>query len=294
MGSEAAADNQAKPPKGQYDVARIPPRMLRGKLAPDSFELDGVTWTRQKHLKADFFAATGCYVAPDGRRVCLKHFHTEPYCLIPLGWAGRYMCRREMRFYRHLAGLEGLPGLVGQVGPSAFAHEWIEGHDLLEGGLAPHRSAGEGGVPVPLNDDIERQEGQAPFAAQKEPVPDDFFERLARLVLELHARGVAYVDLNKPDNVLVGDDGRPYLVDFQISYLRPGRWNLVGRWLFRALCREDLYHVRKLKRKVRRDLMSPEELRESYRRSFLLSVHRRIAHPFQRLRRWALARLGAR
>jgi predicted Ser/Thr protein kinase len=255
-------NDAANPVRGQYDVARIPPKMLRGKLAPDSFELDGVTWRLEKHLKADFFASTGRYVAPDGRRVCYKHFHTERYLIFPLGWAGRYMCRREMGFYRLLSGVEGIPELVGRHGRSTLVHQWIDGADLLD---------------------------------RRGDVPDDFFDRLAALTDDLHARGVAYVDMNKPDNVLVGDDGRPYLVDFQISFRRPPqRWRLVGRWLFKVLCREDRYHVCKLKRKMRRDLMSPEELASSYRRSWLLSVHRKFAHPFQRVRRWLLTKLGAR
>jgi tRNA A-37 threonylcarbamoyl transferase component Bud32 len=126
-------------------------------------------------------------------------------------------------------------------------------------------------------------------------VPDDFFERLERLVGRLHERGVAYVDLNKPDNVLVGEDGRPYLVDFQISYRCPAaRWRVFGRAFFRQLASEDWYHVRKLKRKFRRDLMTAEEIEQSYERSWVLGVHRKFAHPFQQVRRWVLARLGAR
>ena len=248
--------------KGQYEVARIPPRMLRGKLVPERFELAGVEYALEKHLKADFFAATGRYVDAAGRRVCLKHFHTESWLGLPLGWAGRYMCRREMGFYRHLAGVEGVPGLVGQVGASGMVHEWVEGCDLLD---------------------------------CAEPVPDDFFERLEQLVGRLHERGVAYVDLNKPDNVLVGENGRPHLVDFQISYRFPAaRWRLFGRSLFRQLAHEDLYHIRKLKRKFRRDLMTAEEIEQSYERSWVLGVHRKFAHPFQQVRRWVLTRLGAR
>ena len=262
---------QEKTEKGQYDVARIPPRSLRGKLCPDRFEVEGVTYTLEKHLKHDFFASTGCYLGDNGQRVCLKRFHTESFLLIPLGWSGRYMCNREIRFYRHLADVEGIPALVGKLGSSGLVHQWVEGCDLLD-------YAAKGADPEPA-----------------EKVPDNFFDRLEQLTVDLHHRGVAYVDLNKPDNVLVGDDGRPYLVDFQISFRRPRRrWNLPGRWLFNVLCREDLYHVRKLKRKFRRDLMDDEELRRSYDRSLLLSFHRKFAHPFQKLRRWVLTKLGAR
>ena len=264
MAEDRPNDDAARPapPKGQYDVARIPPRMLRGRLAPESFDLDGVTWRLEKQLKADFFASTGRYLAPDGRRACYKHFHTERYLVLPLGWAGRYMCRREMAFYRLLAGVEGIPALIGQADASTLVHQWIDGADLLE---------------------------------RRGNVPDDFFDHLEKLAERLHARGVAYVDMNKPDNVIVGDDGRPYLVDFQISFRCPKQaWRLFGRRLFKVLCREDRYHVRKLKRKMRPDLMTPEELAASYRRSLLLGLHRKFAHPFQRLRRWLLTKLGAR
>jgi len=257
--------------KGQYEVARIPPRILRGKLVPEEFELAGVLYRLEKRLKHDFFASTGRYVDEGGRRVCLKHFHTEPCLGIPLAWSGRYMCNREMRFYRHLAEVEGVPALVGKLGDSGMVHAWVDGCDLLD----VEMEAWEGG--------------------RRAKVPEDFFDRLERLARELHDRGVAYVDLNKPDNVLVGDDGGPYLVDFQISYRRPeGRWGGAGRWLFRQLVREDLYHVRKLKRKFRRDLMTEDELARSYERSTLLSIHRVFAHPFQRMRRWVLTKLGAR
>ena len=263
--------SSAAPPKGQYDVARIPPRSLRGRLCPDTFTLDGAVYTLEKHLKHDFFASTARYRGDHGRRVCLKHFHTESCLLIPLGWAGRYMCNREIGFYRHLADVEGVPALVGKLGESGMVHEWIEGCDLLD------------------------YAQDARMGRPERRGADDFFDRLDQLALTLHQRDVAYVDLNKPDNVLVGDDGRPYLVDFQISYRRPRRrWNLLGRWLFGVLCREDLYHVRKLKRKFRRDLMTDHELRRSYQRSFLLSFHRQFAHPFQRVRRWVLTKLGAR
>lgn len=258
--------------KGQYDVARLPPKMIRGNLAPEGFELDGVAYRLEKHLKADFFAATGRYIDDAGRRVCLKHFHTESFWLLPLGWAGLYMCNREIGFYRYLADVTGIPGLVGKLGTSGMVHEWVDGCDLLD---------------VPQ---VETEGG-----GRRALVSDEFFDQLEALARELHDRGVAYVDLNKPDNVLAGDDGRPHLVDFQISFRRPRqKWRIFGQWLFKVLSREDLYHVRKLKRRFRRDLMSAEEIERSYERSFLLSAHRKVAPTFQRVRRWILTKLGAR
>ena len=68
-----------------------------------------------------------------------------------------------------------------------------------------------------------------------ERVSDTFFDELAELVSWLHERHMAYVDLNKRQNILMGDDGRPYLIDFQISlHLPPTGWR---RWRGLMHCR---------------------------------------------------------
>lgn len=242
----------------------MPKRILRGGWARDSFTLAGRTYRLEKVLKHDFFAVTGRYRESDGRAVCLKHYHTEPWLGWPLDWAGRLMADREVRHYRLLGDLDGVPRLLGRVGQSAFAHEWIEGHDLLD---------------------------------QTAPLPDDFFDRLDALVRTVHSRGMAYVDMNKPDNVLVSREGRPVLVDFQISLApRPGRWPLgaMKRRLLGMLQEADLYHVRKLKRLYREDLMTPEELAASYRRPWFLNLHRVFGAPLRDLRRKFLEWVGSR
>ena len=246
------------------EQGRVPKRILRGKMPRARFELDGCTWRLEKILKQDFFAATGRYVSDDGRRACLKHYHTEPFLGVPLDWAGRLMADREVRHYRLLQDLGGVPRLLGRVGRTAFVHEWVDGEDLLD---------------------------------RKTAVPDDFFDRLDTLLAALHACGMAYVDMNKPDNVLVGEDGRPVLIDFQISWApRPSRGPLgwAKRKFLAALQREDLYHVRKLKRRCRPDLMTPQEIEATKRRSLVLNLHRLVGAPLRDLRRKFLEWLGAR
>ena len=54
-----------------------------------------------------------------------------------------------------------MPRVLGRVGTNAFAHEWVEGNDLLD---------------------------------YRGKVPDDFFDRLEALVRALHERGMAYVE----------------------------------------------------------------------------------------------------
>ncbi len=81
----------------------------------------------------------------------------------------------------------------------------------------------------------------------------DFFERLAELVGEVHALGVCHNDLHKEQNVIVGVDGRPCLVDFQLASVhdRDSRARRVRR-------REDLRHVEKHRRRYLRDGRGPE------------------------------------
>jgi hypothetical protein len=105
---------------------------------------------------------------------------------------------------------------------------------------------------------------------------------------------MACVDLEKPANVLVGDDGRPYLLDFQISWPWPLGWLIhtrPARWLCRRLQQGDIYHLRKLQRRFRPDQMTARELADSYRRPWPVRVYTFLTRPLTRLRRQALSRV---
>lgn len=139
-----------------------------------------------------------------------------------------WLALRERSLYARLAGIQGIPALHPDHGHNWFMHEFIPG--------------------LPLH--------------RRRPVPAGFFDDLERVLKELHARRVAYVDLSKRSNVIVGDDGRAYLVDFQIS--------VVGaRWLMR----EDQFHLEKLRRTPRQ-------------RSAVNRLHKRLLRlPYQKVRR---------
>ena len=119
-------------------------------------------------------------------------------------------------------------------------------------------------------------------------LPRDFFERLEEVVRALHERGVCHNDLHKEANVLVGEDGRPALVDFQLASVHPR----AGR-AFAVRAREDLRHVWKHRSHYFRALGVVDPLAGSEpRRSFVAATWKRFVKPLYRAlvrvlpRRW--------
>lgn len=172
----------------------------------------------------------------------------------------RACMRRELATCRALEGVEGIPWRAQPVDRDSFLREWVEGRDLL----AHERAGGR--------------------------LADDFFERLAATLTEVHARGVAIVDLAKRDNVIVGTDGRPWIIDYQLSLRdRPGRRGLLAalsRRVVEQAQRDDWRHLYKAKRALRPDLLTDEELARSRARSPLGRLHALIWTPLRPVKRW--------
>ena len=115
------------------------------------------------------------------------------------------------------------------------------------------------------------------------------------MVDTVHARDVAYVDLEKRENIIVGDDGRPYLIDFQISlHVPPGRGPLrrIARWILARFQQSDRYHLLKHWRRHRPDQLSPEQIAHSRRAGAWIQLHRTLTRPLVRLRRRTLSRVA--
>lgn len=102
-----------------------------------------------------------------------------------------------------------------------------------------------------------------------------FFRDLARLIDEMHARGVAHCDLRSPNNTLLDEGGGPVIVDFVASVHAGRRWNLPARWVFRAFSQADRDAMAKLKRHVAPELLTDAD------RTLLTS-----SGPLQRSARW--------
>jgi hypothetical protein len=244
----------------RHDRAVYAMRALGKAALPAELTIGTEVFRLLRTIKHDFFAATAFYRNDTGRLVVLKMSRSADFAGFPLGWLGRWLCRREVRFYARLSDLPNVPCVLGLVGRNGFVHDYVFGRPLQKG----------------------------------KPVPDGFFTQLTELLEELHRRDIAYVDTNKPENILLGDDGRPHLIDFQISWdlHELGNWWL-NRWWLRRLQREDFYHILKHKSRLRADELTPDEQARAEHRSPLIRLHRFLTKPYFKFRRRTFQRLRA-
>ncbi len=248
-------------PPGAPDVKRplYALRALGRDDPPEHFALGQSTYTRTQIIKHDFFAATAFYVDAHGTRAVAKFGRAAPWCGLPLAFIGRLLRDREVRFYNALSDVPNVPANLGNVGATGFAHAFVPGRPL----------------------------------DKHHPVPDTFFADLQALLHDIHAREMAYVDTNKPQNILLGEDGKPHLIDFQISYDLKGFTgsNVLTRWWLRRLQRADVYHILKHKKRLRPDQITDEELKLATERSWLIKLHRVVFKPYFLVRRAMMKKL---
>jgi hypothetical protein len=244
-------------------VKKTPPAFLAlgCNSPPNTIALRGQTYQFAKTFKHDFFAATTVYQSDQGQdRVIVKFGRTAPFYGIPLAWIGRLLAANEERFLKALSDLTTIPEYLGRYQHTAIIRRYIAGD--------------------PLN--------------RNKPVPDQLFAKLSKTIDEMHARRMAYVDLEKPQNVIQSQDGRPYLIDFQISWFIPKRYGgdlLPLRWIRNVLQQSDRYHLIKLKRRFRPDLLTDLERSKAKHRPFYIRLHRVIARPLLAIRRAFLKRI---
>lgn len=135
--------------------------------------------------------------------------------------AGPFFISREMKALALLRDIEGIGRQGYRLGHETMAYPYIRG--------------------VPLSS----------LKKDKEKLPAAFFRQMEKMIRAMHRRDLVHLDLRNLGNILCGDDGRPYFLDFQSS-LRlsavPGRLQPLLRgadlsavykaWL--TLCEEPL------------------------------------------------------
>ena len=252
-------------------TVRPRPRLFQalGRSEPPArLHIGGEAFRQAVLFKHDSWAATALYEAegdPD-RRAVVKFHRQQALVVLPMRWAGRAMARHEAGMMRRLADVPHVPKLAGPVTvdggaplPYAVARWYIPGHPLAKG----------------------------------ERVDDRFFPAFRTLLGEIHRRGMAYVDLHKRENVIVGEaDGAAYLVDFQIGVTLP-RWWPVGA-ILRLLQRSDDYHLAKHWAAHRPDQCGFTTADLQKRIPWWIKAHRLVARPFRECRRRLLVALKVR
>ena len=274
---------------GERSIASTRPRpaVLRALGAadpPESIFVDGQRLKRLEIFKHDSWAATALYgsVANHAQggddtagafgapRVVCKFNRTQPIGVLPMFWLGRRLACREQQAYVRLAHIPGIARPVKGLDRSsptfraAVAHHFIEGHPLGVG----------------------------------EEVDDEFFPELKRMLEQIHVASCAYVDLHKRENILVGRDGKPYLVDFQISLQARSVWLWKlppWAWILRVFQISDEFCLSKHVRQHRPDQLQSLGLDGfSEQPPWWIRAHRLFAVPFRQARRKLLSILRVR
>jgi hypothetical protein len=237
-------------------------RALGADDPPERVEIQGHGYHLETVFKHDSWAATALYVSRAGKAVC-KFNRRQPILGIPMHGLGRVLAERESEVLRRLADVPNVPRWLGPVTcegrqlTNAVARTYIPGRPL----------------------------------SPRDRLPGSFYDALGRLLDVMHERRLAYVDLHKAENVLVGADGQPYLFDFQISFISRARVREDG-WtapLLRLLQEADAYHLTKHRRRsFGRAAHTKPEL------PWFIQAHRLVGYPFRELRRRLLVALGIR
>lgn len=161
----------------------------------------------------------------EGERVLVKDYAAKPFVF--RFFVGMIVTKREAFIYKKLQGIQGIPKCYGLIDRYAIAIEYIPGRNGEE-------LIGENFSP-------------------------SFFDKMREVIDTVHNRGVVLCDRRNVKNILMREDGRPYLIDFATAFQKGGRLNFIKNALYRILYQDDLLGIAKLKRTSARHLLSEEE-----------------------------------
>ena len=145
---------------------------------------------------------------------------------------GRLLIWREKKAYERLKGLKGVPELYGSIGGLALIIEHIPGKNI---------------EPIEIVKNLS----------------DTFFKELKDLVDNFHNLGIVHCDMKRAPNIILGDDGKPYIIDWAASISRDEfRFFPLNR-IYKRFIRDDLNAIIKIRLKKNPENVSPEE-KEQY------------------------------
>src|SRR5512139_809748 len=102
-----------------------------------------------------------------------------------LRWTlGLWLIHKEWKIYSRLVGIKGIPQVANRIDRFAFVMEFVSGRVIQRG----------------------------------ESLPSSFFPELEQILREIHSRGVAHLDLRHKGNILISEEGKPILIDFNGAF----------------------------------------------------------------------------
>ncbi|MBE9504802.1 MAG: hypothetical protein IME96_11570 [Proteobacteria bacterium] len=208
-------------------------------------------------------------VEEEGKRAVIKDFSSSGF--IFRNTAGRFLIWREARAYKKLEGIRGVPAFYGVIGGLALAVEEIKGINLedLERRIHPLR------LDPSLKDERVLKE-----AARFSP---DLFKKLKDLVDDIHNKGIAHCDLKRTPNIMLGDDGQPYIIDWP-SFMSQRSFSIFPlNLIYKRFLQDDYLAIIKLQVNNLPSSVSEEEKARYKHRSTPEKIIRAVRDFFRKL-----------
>ena len=187
-------------------------------------------------------------VEKNGRRAVVKDYSSNRF--LYRNTIGRFLLWREHKAYRRLKGLKGIPTCYRVIHGLALVIEEISGRNIEgledEGGLS-----------------------------------EEFFNQLQEVVEKVHSRGIAHCDLKRAPNILLGQDDRPYLVDWSASISEREFRFFPLNLIYQRFLQDDLNAITKMKLRLCPQSVSPEEARRYFHRSRTEEMIRSVRDKFR-------------
>ncbi|MGD9157058.1 MAG: hypothetical protein PVG39_01505 [Desulfobacteraceae bacterium] len=165
-------------------------------------------------------------IEENGVKAIIKDFSSNGFWFRNI--FGRFLIWREKKAYKKLEGLSGVPALFGSIGGIALVIEEIRGTDI-------------GAIEV------------------IEILDDKFFKDLRILIDRFHDRGIAHCDLKRAPNILLGNDGIPYIIDWAASISKSEFRFFPLNLIYKRFLQDDLNAITKIKLKYRPECVTSEE-----------------------------------
>ena len=193
-------------------------------------------------------------VEENGVQAVVKDYSTNGFLF--RNTAGRFLVWRESKAYRKLKNLQGIPTLYRVIDGLALVIEQIPGKTLKK-------------------------------AKTEMETSDRYFDALKHLVDNLHKRGIAHCDLKMSPNILVGQDGLPYIVDWGASISKEEFRFFPLNHVYWRFVLDDKLAVVKAKLRYAPDAVSPEERDQYNYRSkgerLIRAIRDRVREIFQKI-----------